>query len=49
MPEVFKREATKEALQNVDLVLILGTTLKVKPFGNVPLLVPKFTPMVLIN
>jgi NAD-dependent histone deacetylase SIR2 len=36
MPEDFKRESTSLALANVDLLLIIGTTLKVKPFGYLP-------------
>ena len=49
MPADFKRAATESALASVDLLLILGTTLKVKPFGNVPFYVRKDAPRVLIN
>ena len=49
MPEDFKRESTSEALSNVDLLLIIGTTLKVKPFGYLPYSVPEGAPQVLIN
>ena len=49
MPTDFKKAAKKDALLPVDLLLILGTTLKVKPFGNIPLLIPKTSPQVLIN
>jgi NAD-dependent SIR2 family protein deacetylase len=44
MPAEYKRETTKEALSNVDLLLILGTTLKVKPFGYIPLGLKKEIP-----
>ena len=36
-------------MKEVDLVVIMGTTLKVKPFGNIPLLVQDDVPQVLIN
>ncbi len=49
MPEDFKRESTNTALANVDLLLIIGTTLKVKPFGFMPHSVPADIPQVLIN
>jgi len=44
MPEVYKKESTTEALANVDLLLIIGTTLKVKPFGWLPYSVPEGIP-----
>lgn len=44
MPADFKQESTNEAMAEVDLLLIIGTTLKVKPFGFLPLSVPKDTP-----
>ena len=44
MPEDFKQESTNTALANVDLLLIIGTTLKVKPFGFLPFSVPPDIP-----
>ena len=44
MPLEFKEESSEEALANVDLLLIIGTTLKVKPFGYIPMHVPKDVP-----
>ena len=49
MPKSFKEAATREALAKVDLVLIIGTTLKVRPFADVPKLISKEAPVVLIN
>ena len=49
MPKKFKNESTKKALSKVDLMVIIGTTLKVKPFGYLPMGIPKHVPQVLIN
>ena len=49
MPTDFKKAAQESALTSVDLLLIFGTTLKVKPFGNVPFYIPKDASRVLIN
>ena len=44
LPEEFHLKATKKALEPVDLLLIMGTTLKVKPFSLIPNRVPRDTP-----
>ena len=44
MPDDFKLKSTEEALANVDLLFIIGTTLKVKPFGYLPMNIKKNTP-----
>jgi len=49
LPDEFKLQAQKKALENVDLLLIMGTTLKVQPFSHISKLVPQHAPQVLIN
>lgn len=44
MPKEFHEQARPDALKCVDLLLILGTTLKVKPFSMLPNRVPKTCP-----
>ena len=49
LPQEFREMATVEALSKVDLLLIVGTTLKVGPFNSIPLKVKPTVPQVLIN
>lgn len=49
LPEEFTKSITLEALSTVDLVFIMGTTLRVGPFNVIPRRVPKEIPQVLIN
>jgi NAD-dependent SIR2 family protein deacetylase len=44
MPGEFKRAAQSPALQHVDLLLILGTSLKVGPFNQIPYKLPETAP-----
>ena len=48
LPDSFKRAATRAALEPVDLLLIMGTTLKVGPFNSIPFKVRESIPQVLI-
>lgn len=49
LPDDFKQSATSKSLAQVDLLLIMGTTLKVSPFNSIPFNVRKEVPQVLIN
>ena len=49
LPAEFTKSITLEALAEVDLVLIMGTTLRVGPFNVIPRRVSKEVPQVLIN
>jgi len=44
LPQEYKDATRREALAEVDLLLIVGTTLKVKPFGYIPVLVKDNVP-----
>ena len=49
MPSIFFEAGKPSALKDVDLLLIFGTTLKVKPFSRLPQMMPEGIPKVLIN
>ena len=44
LPAAFHREAQRQALAKVDLLLIMGSTLRVRPFSLLPDRVPQETP-----
>ena len=49
LPSEFYENVKKENLACADLLLIFGTTLKVKPFSLITKMVPQNVPQVLIN
>jgi len=49
MPQQFYDACEREKINKIDLLIIVGTTLKVKPFGNVEKMVKPGTPKVLLN
>jgi len=49
LPKEFHEAVRKPALQGVDLLMIFGTSLRVKPFSLLTRLVPEHCPQVLIN
>ena len=49
MPEDFRLEAHPTKLTQVDLLLVMGTSMKVQPFNLLPQLVPAHIPQVFVN
>ena len=48
LPEVYHKSINDDK-NKCDLLIVIGSSLKVKPVANIPLLLPKGVPQVLIN
>jgi thiamine pyrophosphate-dependent acetolactate synthase large subunit-like protein len=48
LPEVYHKSINDDK-NKCDLLIVIGSSLKVKPVANIPLLLPKSVPQVLIN
>lgn len=48
LPEVYHKSINDDK-NKCDLLIVIGSSLKVKPVANIPLLLPKNVPQVLIN
>lgn len=48
LPEIYHKSINDDK-NKCDLLIVIGSSLKVKPVANIPLLLPKHIPQVLIN
>lgn len=48
LPEIYHKSINDDK-NKCDLLIVIGSSLKVKPVANIPLLLPKHIPQILIN